>query len=145
MNQYKFVAPTLFGVEGILAEELKRMNIENVSSDNGKVFFVGDDLTLAKVNIGSRFAERILIELATFKACTFEELFENVKKINFENYILSTDAFPVKGWSLNSQLHSIPDCQKIIKKAIVERLKLHYKTDWFEETGSKVQIQFSIM
>lgn len=145
MKEYKFVAPTLFGIEGILSEELKRMGVSNVSPDNGKVYFTGDDYTLAKTNIGSRFAERILIELSSFTATTFDELFENVKKIDFENYISSTDAFPVKGWSLNSKLFSVPDCQKIIKKAVVERLKQCYKKDWFEETGTKVQIQFSIM
>ena len=145
MNRYKFVAPCLFGVEGILADELRRMNVENVAAENGRVLFSGDENTLAKVNIGTRFAERVLIEVGSFKATSFTELFDGVKSLPFENYISSKDAFPVKGWSLNSQLHSIPDCQSIIKKAIVERLKQSYRTDWFEETGPTIQIQFSIL
>lgn len=145
MNIYNYVAPCIFGIEGILADELRRMGIENVNAENGRVLFSGDTNVMAKANINSRFAERILINVGSFKATTFTELFDNVKSLPLEDFIGLKDAFPVKGWSLNSQLHSIPDCQSIIKKAIVERLKLSYKTDWFEETGPVVQIQFSIL
>lgn len=140
-----FVSPCLFGVEGLLADELKNMGAENVVAENGRVLFSGNDNILARANICSRFAERVLILLGRFKAKSFSELFDNVKKLPLEDYIGSKDAFPVKGWSLNSSLHSIPDCQKIIKKAAVERLKEHYKINWFEETGKKLQIQFSIL
>ena len=140
-----FVAPCLFGLEGILADELKRQDIKNVVAENGRVLFSGDDRTLARANINARTAERILILVGKFKAKNFTELFENVKNLPFENFIGKYDAFPVKGWSLQSALHSIPDCQKIIKKAIVERLKEKYSLSWFEETGKKYQIQFSIL
>ena len=140
-----FVAPCLFGLEGILADELKRQDIKNVVAENGRVLFSGDDRTLARANINARTAERILILVGKFKAKNFTELFENVKNLPFENFICKYDAFPVKGWSLQSALHSIPDCQKIIKKAIVERLKEKYSLSWFEETGKKYQIQFSIL
>lgn len=145
MEKYLLAAPCLFGIEGILADELKRMGAENVTAENGRVFFEGGAEMIARANINSRFAERILIVLARFDAHSFTELFDNVKKIPLENYIGKDDAFPVKGYSLNSTLHSIPDCQSIIKKAAVERLKTKYNTSWFSETGAKVQLQFSIL
>ena len=145
MTKYNLIAPCIFGVEGILADELRRLGAENVNAENGRVLFSGDASMIACANINSRFAERIMLNLGSFKAMTFTELFDGVKAIPLENYISVKDAFPVKGWSLNSQLHSIPDCQSIIKKACVERLKSVYKTNWFEETGPVHQIQFSIM
>lgn len=140
-----FVAPCLFGLEGILADELKRLDIKDFKAENGRVLFSGDSYTLARANINLRTAERVLILLGRFKAKDFTELFENVKNLPFENFITKDDAFPVKGWSLQSKLHSIPDCQKIIKKAIVERLKSKFNVDWFDEIGKKYQIQFSIL
>lgn len=145
MKKFELIAPCIFGIEGILADELKRIGVEDVRAENGRVLFSGDASTIASININSRFAERVLINLGSFKAVTFTELFDGVKNIPLEEYIGKDDAFPVKGWSINSQLHSIPDCQSIIKKAAVERLKSVYKTSWFEETGPIHQIQFSIM
>lgn len=139
------VAPCLLGVEGLVADELREMGAENVSSENARVFFEGDETILARANIWSRFAERILIVLDRFRAETFEELFQGVKALPWAEFIGSRDTFPVKGFSLNSALHSIPDCQKIIKKAIVENLKEDYNISWFEETGPVHQVQFSIM
>ena len=145
MENLNFVAPCLFSVEGILADELKRMGIESVVAENGRVLFKGDENTLAKANINSRFAERILINVGEFTAETFSELFDNVKKLEWERFIGKDDAFPVNGWSLNSTLFSIPDCQSIVKKAIVERLKSKYNVGWFSETGSEYRVRFSIM
>ena len=145
MQKYDFIAPCLFGVEGILAEELRRMGAEDVLAQNGRVSFRGDDAILARANINSRYAERIMICLGRFTAQSFTELFDGVKQLPFENYLSSKDAFPVTGWSLNSQLHSVPDCQAIIKKAIVERLKQIYRISWFEERGPEHRIRFSIL
>ena len=133
MNRYNLVAPCMFGVEGILADELRRMGAEAVQAQNGRVLFCGDDSLLARANINSRYAERIAISIGTFTATSFAELFDKTKELPFEDFISSKDAFPVVGWSLNSDLYSIPDCQSIIKKAIVERLKSKYKISWFEE------------
>ena len=141
----KMSAPCILGIEGILAEELRNLGADNVAAQNGKVNFEGNFNILAKANISSRYAERIHIVLGSFKALSFEELFENVKKIPWENFIGKNDCFPVKGFSLNSKLHSVPDCQAIIKKSIVNRLKTCYKEEWFKETGSLYQIKFSIM
>jgi putative N6-adenine-specific DNA methylase len=145
MENLTFVAPCLLGLEGICANELKFNGISSAKAENGRVVFNGDFSTLAKANIISRYAHRIQILLAEFKATSFEELFQNVRKINWENFIDKDDAFPVKGKSLNSALHSIPDCQKIIKKATVDRLSSVYNIPWFEETGAIHQIQFLIM
>ncbi len=138
-------APCLIGVEGLVADELREMGAENVKAENARVFFEGDETILARSNVRSRFSERILIVLGRFNAVTFEELFQGVKALPWSDFIGSRDTFPVKGFSLNSELHSVPDCQKIIKKAIVESMKADYGISWFEEAGPVHQVQFSIM
>lgn len=140
-----FSCPCLMGIEGLVAEELRDMGCGNVRAENGRVLFDGDMQTAARVNINSRFAERVQILLGTFRATTFEELFTNVKALPWENLIAKADEFPVSGSSLSSQLHSVPDCQAIIKKAIVERLKQKYHVTWFEETGPLHRVRFIIM
>ena len=144
-NDMLMTIPTLFGLEGLVADELKYAGFEGVQAENGRVFFEGDWREAARANVMTRCGERVLIVLAQFTATSFEELFQGTLETPWENFIGSLDSFPVKGWSLNSQLHSIPDCQKIIKKAVVERLKDCYGNPWFEETGPTMQIQFSIM
>lgn len=140
-----FAAPCIFGLEGICANELKFLGIQNVRAENGRVLFEGGWDTLAKANIRSRYAERIQILLAEFRATDFQTLFERVKAIEWERFIGMSDAFPVKGRCLSSQLMSVPDCQKIIKKAVVTRLSERYMLSWFEETGPARQIQFLIL
>ena len=141
----KFCAPCLFGVEGLVSEELKETGFSNVIAENGRVLFEGDISAIARANICSRFSERILILLKSFKATTFEELFDGVTSIDWSDYLPADAAFPVNGWSLNSALHSIPDCQKIIKKAVVKSLTKSYGINWFEETGANYPIRFSIL
>lgn len=143
--QMKFCAPCLFGVEGLLADELRQIGCRAVTPENGCVLFEGDIRTMCRVNLRSRVAERVLLVLGEFNARTFDELFENVKRLPLERYIAKNDAFPVKGWSLDSTLRSVPDIQKIIKKAAVTRLSSYYGISWFEETGAKNQLQFSIL
>ena len=144
MSTYKLCCPCLFGLESVLSGEIKRMGGENLEVTDGKVIFTGDDSVLAKSNMVLSTAERVLIVLGSFKATTFTELFDQTAELPFEDFIGRKDAFPVKGWSLNSTLHSVPDCQSIIKKAAVRRLQNHYGVSWFEEVGSIHQIQFSI-
>ena len=143
--EYRLCIPCLLGLEGPIADELKRLGVCNVSSENGRVYFAGDESTLAKANVCVRIGERVLIEVGRFQAKSFDELFENVKALDWENFIPKNGAFPVKGYCLNSVLMSVPDCQKIIKKAVVERLKQRYHLSWFEESGETYQIQFSVM
>lgn len=145
MEKIQFSAPCLLGIEGICADELRRLEIENVQAENGRVLFQGDFNTLAKANICSRYAERIQILLGEFPAYSFEDLFQGVSKIPWENWLGEKDAFPVKGHSVSSKLASVPDCQKIIKKAVAKRLGTKYHTSWLEESGSLHQIQFLLM
>ena len=138
--------PTLFGLEGIVADELRfGGKLTEVHAENGRVLFEGDESTLAWANLNLRCAERVLIRLGTFCAKSFDDLFEGVRALPWEQFIPQDGAFPVKGHCLDSALHSVPDCQRIIKKAVVSRLEQAYHQSWFEETGAKYQIQFSIM
>jgi putative N6-adenine-specific DNA methylase len=144
MDKINLVAPCIFGIESVAADEFRRMGFEDVITENGRVLLSGDMNMLARANICSRFAERILINVGVFNAVTFTELFDGVKALPWENYIGKDDAFPVNGWSINSQLFSIPDCQSIVKKAIVERLKTKYAVTRFAETGPEYKVRFSI-
>ena len=145
MEQFKLVCPCLLGMEGLVAEELRRMEAQNGRPENGRVLCDGDFTMLARINLCSRFAERVQIFMGVFRADTFDGLFEQVRALPWENFVGKKDRFPVKGKTLSSKLMSVPDCQSIIKKAVVERLKSKYRTEWFEETGSLYQIQFLIL
>ena len=142
---FKLCVPCLLGLEGPISDELRRLDMANVTAENGRVYFTGDENAVASANINLRIGERVLVELGRFKAETFEELFQGVKAIRWEDIIPRDGSFPVKGYSLNSKLFSVSDCQKIIKKAIVERLKRVYGIEWFPETAESYQVQFSIM
>lgn len=133
------------GVESLIANELRDLGAENVRAENARVLFSGDEHILARANICLRHAERIQILLGSFHAETFEELFQGVKALPIEDWVGKNDAFPVKGYSLNSKLFSVRDCQAIVKKAMVDRLKTVYKVPWFQETGTTYQFQFSIL
>lgn len=142
----EFCCPTLFGLEGTVADELRfDGKLEDVRAENGRVLFSGDENTLIWANLNLRCAERVLIRLTCFSADSFEQLFEGVRAIAWEQLLPVDAVFPVKGYALNSKLHSIPDCQKIIKKAIVIRLGEHYGVSWLPESGVRFQVQFSIM
>ena len=141
----QFAIPCLFGLEGLAGDELKRLNMDSVQVENGRVLFTGDETALAKANVCLRTGERILLVLSTFEAKTFEELFQGVYRTNLEDFIPEDGAFPVKGHCLNSQLMSVPDCQAIIKKAASKRLGEKYGVSWLPETGTKFQLQFAIM
>ena len=143
-QQYRLCAPCLFGLESVLSGELKRLGFEEISVTDGRVEFSADAEGIARANLHLRTAERVLIVLGSFRAVSFQQLIDGAEQIRFEDYIGKKDAFPVKGWSLNSQLHSVPDCQAIIKKAAVKRLSQKYGVAWLEESESTVQIQFSI-
>ena len=145
MSLIKMCVPCHFGLESVLAYEIKKVGGENLVTTDGKITFEGSFDTLAKANLWISTGERVLIELGSFTAKSFEQLFDEVIKLPLEDYMGKTDAFPVKGYSLNSQLHSVPDCQRIIKKAFVKRLERVYGISYFEETGEKRQIQFSIL
>ena len=145
MNEMKFAVPTLFGLEGLAGDELRRMGMDNVRVEDRRVLFTGDERALAKANICLRTGERIMIVLAQFQAKTFEELFQGVYHADLETYIPKDGQFPVKGHCLNSQLMSVSDCQAIIKKAASRRLGEKYGVSWLPETGVKFQLHFTIL
>lgn len=145
MPEHKLCVPCLFGLEGPLGNELRHMGLRGVMPENGRVRCTGTDADIARMNLRCRFGERVLLELGSFPAPTFDALFEGVKALPWAQYLPADAAFPVKGYSLESALHSVPDCQKIIKKAVVESLKQRYHVTWFAETGALYQIQFSLV
>ena len=145
MGNVRLVATCLFGLEKLLGEEIDALGYTRRETLDGRIYFEGPPEAIVRSNIWLRTAERVLIEMGTYEAKTFTELFDGVKKIPWERFIGEKDAFPVKGHSIKSDLHSIPDCQKMVKKAVVERLKEKYNTEWFEETGVKYQIEFFIL
>ena len=138
-------ASCLFGLEGPLGNELRHMGMEAVEPENGRVRFRTDLSGLARANIRSRFAERILLKLGEFPARSFDELFEGVRALPFEDWIPRDGAFPVEGWSVSSALHSVPDCQRIIKKAAASRLGARYAVEWLPETGEEYRVRFTIL
>ena len=141
----QYVAPCLFGLEGLAGDELRRLDMENVRVEDRRVFFTGDEAALAKANICLRTAERVMVVLAQFPAKTFEELFQGVLHTELEAFIGKDDRFPVKGHCLNSQLMSVSDCQAIIKKAASRRLGETYGISWLPETGIQYQLHFTIL
>ena len=145
MNELTFVIPTLFGVEGIAAEELRRMGMQEVRADNGRVFCQGQPADIPRLNLRLRTGERVLIHLGSFPAATFDQLFEGTRKLPWDRFIPPAGQFPVKGHSLNSVLHSVPACQSIVKKAVATRLGKAYHQETLPETGALYQIQFSLM
>lgn len=138
------VATCMFGLEKTLGEEMDALGLHRGETMDGRVFFTGEESDLVKANLWLRCAERVMIVLGRFPAKTFEELFEGTKRLAWEEWIGKYDAFPVKGHAIKSALHSLPDCQSIVKKAVVEKLGKTYGIKWFAETGAKYQIEFFI-
>lgn len=146
MERYELTAPCHFGMEAVLKREITDLGYEIVDVDNGRVTFAGDAAAVARGNIFLRTTERILLKAAAFRAETFDELFEQVKAVPWENYIPKDGKFWVaKANSVSSKLFSPSDIQKIVKKAMVERLKGIYHTDWFEESGDPYPLRISII
>ena len=144
MDLMDFSVPCLFGLEGLVGEELRRLKLADVRAENGSVRFRGGWEAMAAANLRMRMGERVLLRLGAFPARSFEELFQGVKALPLEDFIPKTGRFPVKGHCLDSQLHSVPDCQAIVKKAAVERLGVRYGLNWLPETGELYQLQFAI-
>lgn len=145
MNKLRISCPCLFGLESVLQGEMKRMKCENITVEDGRVTFLGDFYKAAEANIKLRTAERVQIIVAEFDAKSYEDLFQGTLAVNWEEFIGIKDAFPVKGRTVKSQLHSMSDCQSIIKKAICKHLEGVYGNSWFDETGPVVQVQFMLL
>ncbi len=143
--KFQLVATCLFGLEHLLGEEIDELGYERVSTIDGRVTFWGDTEAVALSNIFLRYAERVYIKLGSFRAETFDELFEGTRALNWGDFIGRDDEFPVKGHAIRSKLFSIPDCQSIVKKAVVRKLGEKYGITRFAETGVKYQIEFFIL
>ncbi|MBM7560973.1 THUMP domain-containing class I SAM-dependent RNA methyltransferase [Fusibacter tunisiensis] len=141
----RLIATAVFGLEAIVAQEIKDLGFENVITENGRVLFDSDAAGLVKANLWIRTAERIFLCVGQFKAKTFEQLFQGVTALPWEAYIPKDAAFPVDANSVKSTLFSLSDIQSISKKAIVKRLVKLHKTEWFEETGETYRIRVSIL
>ena len=145
MEYLSFAVPTLFGLEGLAADELRRLGLLQVQAENGRVLCQGTAADLPRLNLNLRTGERVLLVLGSFPANDFEQLFQGTTALPWERFIPRDGQFPVKGHSLNSQLHSVPTCQAMIKKAVAQRLGQKYGLNQLPETGAVYQIQFSIM
>ena len=136
------VATCMFGLEKLLGEEIDALGLHRLETIDGRVTFEGTFADIPRANIALRCAERIFIRIGSFPARSFTELFDGTKALPWEDWIGRNDAFPVKGHAIKSALTSVPDCQSIVKKAVVERLRSVYGISWFEESGAKYQIEF---
>lgn len=139
---YELLAPCHFGLEAVLKKEILDLGYEISQVEDGRVTFLGDDEAICRANVFLRTAERVLLKVGSFKAGTFEELFQGTKSIPWEEYIPKDGKFWVaKASSIKSRLFSPSDIQSIMKKAMVERLKAHYGIQWFPETGSSFPLR----
>ncbi len=144
--EFEFLAPCHFGLESVLKREITDLGYEITKVDNGKVYYKGDENAICRSNIFLRTTERVLLNVATFKATTFDELFERTKAIPWEEYLPKNAKFWVtKATSVSSELFSPSDIQSIMKKAIVERLKTIYNISWFPEDGDEYPIRVNIL
>ena len=141
---YAYVIPCLLGLEKLVSDEVKRLGLQDVRAENGRVLCRGTLEDCARLNINLRCGARVMLVLSEFYARSFEELFQGTRAVAWEDYLPRDAAFPVKGYSISSQLHAVPACQSIIKKAMVERMRSVYHLEQFPETGVKYQVRFSL-
>lgn len=142
---YTLIATTTFGLEAVTAAELKELGYENLNVENGKVTFEGDEMDIAICNTWLRTADRVLIKMAEFKAESFEELFQGTLAVDWGELIPENGNMHVTGKSIKSKLFSVPDCQGIVKKAVVEAMKKKYLKEWFEESGPVYKIEVALL
>ena len=145
MAKIELIASCAFGLESVVAREIKNLGYEQVIVENGRVGYMANEEGLCRSNIWLRCAERIVVKIGEFSARSFEELFQQTKALPWEEWLPVDACFPVSGKSVRSQLFSVSDCQAIVKKAIVERLKDVYGLNWFEETGPVYAVQVALL
>lgn len=145
MSKLELIATSAFGIESIVARELSNLGYTETKVENGKVTFMANELGICRSNLWLRSSERVLLKIGEFKATTFEELFQQTKALPWENWLPIDAEFPVEGKSIKSKLFSVSDCQAIVKKAIVERLKAVYGISWFKETGACYKVEVALL
>jgi putative N6-adenine-specific DNA methylase len=145
VSKYDLIASATFGLESIVAREIKKLGYEDVKVENARVEFQGDESAICRSNLWLRSADRVFIKMGEFPALSFEELFEKTKALPWGGILPENANFPVEGKSVKSKLFSVPDCQAIVKKAIVERMKQKYKKEWFNEDGPRFTIEVGLL
>ncbi|MBR2619487.1 MAG: class I SAM-dependent RNA methyltransferase [Firmicutes bacterium] len=141
----ELIATATFGLEAVVKREIEALGYKILKTEDGKVTYMGDERSIVRSNLWLRSADRVLLKMAEFKALEFEELFQQTKAIAWEELIPVDGKFTVTGTSVKSKLHSVPACQKIVKKAIVERLKEFYGIEVFEETGAEYTVKATLL
>ena len=141
----EFVIPCLLGLESLVGDEIRKLGLSDVRVENGRVLCRSEARDIARLNINLRCGARVILVLHKFRATDFESLFQGVRAVHWEDWIPREGEFPVVGYSINSTLHSVPACQSIVKKAVVDRLSAAYGIAQFPETGRRYQVRFSIM
>lgn len=145
MAKIYLIATAAFGIEAVVGRELKKLGYDDQFIENGKVTFAGDESAICRTNLWLRTADRVLLKMGEFKALSFEELFEKTKALPWDEWLPENAEFPVEGKSIDSKLASVPDCQAIVKKAVVEKMKQKYKREWFEENGPRFRIEVALL
>lgn len=145
MKTVNLIATSAFGLEAVVANELKKLGYQSLQTENGRVSFDADIDAIARCNLWLRAADRLLLKVGEFEARSFEELFEGTKQLPWADWIPEAGEFPVEGKSIQSQLFSVSDCQAIVKKAIVEKMKMKYPVKWFKETGPRYRIEVALL
>ena len=141
----EFVIPCLLGLESLVGDEIRKLGLSDVRVEDGRVLCRGEARDIARLNINLRCGARVILVLHKFRATDFESLFQGVRAVHWEDWIPREGEFPVVGYSINSTLHSVPACQSIVKKAVVDRLSAAYGIAQLPETGRRYQVRFSIM
>ncbi len=145
MEKIELIATTTFGLEAVVKRELFELGYTELEVENGRITFKADVDAIPRTNLWLRSADRVLLKVGEFNARNFEDLFEKTKALPWDDWITEDGKFTVIGKSIKSKLYSVPDCQAIVKKAIVEKLKEKYQTEWFEETGAEFTVQVSLL
>ncbi|MGI6731819.1 MAG: THUMP domain-containing class I SAM-dependent RNA methyltransferase [Anaerovoracaceae bacterium] len=145
MAKLDLIATATFGLEAVVKREIEALGFKVIQSEDAKITYTGDERAIVKSNLWLRCADRVLVKLGEFKAYSFEELFQQAKALPWEQWIPEDGKFTVTGSSVKSKLYSVPDCQSIVKKAIVEKLKETYMKEWFDETGPEYTIRVTIL
>lgn len=145
MQKIELIATAAFGLESIVAHELKKLGYQNLSVENGRVCFAAELEAIPRCNLWLRTADRVLLRVGEFPAKSFEELFEKTKALPWTDWLPENAEFPVEGKSIQSKLFSVSDCQAICKKAIVEKMKKKYPRKWFDENGPCYKIEVALL
>lgn len=145
MENIELIATATFGLEAVVKRELMNLGYNDLKVENGRVTFKGTVKDIPKTNIWLRTADRVLLKMDEFKALTFDQLFEKTKALPWDEWIPEDGNFVVNGKSIDSKLFSISDCQRIVEKAVVEKLKTKYNREWFEKTGPKYTIEVGLL